>query len=92
MHCTVLGGIEADQTVDVQATIADSIVGPLRLPAERASLTIQDSIVDSAPAATSIAEKSADFAIAADQAVTTLERDKRSSGRCIWANYRLPPT
>jgi hypothetical protein len=79
IHCTVLGGIAADQSVDLQATIAYSIVGPLRLPDQRASLTIQDSIVDSKPDATTIAEKAAFFAIAADDTgapgpVTTLER------------------
>ncbi|MCY6493367.1 phage tail protein [Leptolyngbya sp. GGD] len=79
IHCTVLGGIEADQNVNLQATIAYSIVGPLRLPDQRAILTIQDSIVDSRPDATTIAEKANTFAIAADEAgtsgpVTTLER------------------
>ncbi|MBD2158529.1 phage tail protein [Leptolyngbya sp. FACHB-16] len=79
IHCTVLGGIEADQSVNLQATIAYSIVGPLRLPDQRAILTIQDSMVDSRPDATTIAEKANTFAIAADEAgapgpVTTLER------------------
>lgn len=74
IHCTVLGGIEADQSVDLQATIAYSLVGPLRLPDRRASLTIRDSTVDSRPDATTIAEKAGSFAIAANDAGATLER------------------
>ncbi|HEY9697919.1 MAG TPA: hypothetical protein V6D10_11690 [Trichocoleus sp.] len=81
IHCTVLGGIATDQAdqIDLQATISYSILGRLRLPDQRASLTIQDSIVDSDPDATSIADKATSFAIAADDtgtpgAITTLER------------------
>lgn len=79
IHCTVLGGIQAEPTVNLQATVAYSIVGALRLPDQRGSLTIQDSIVDSRPDAKTLGEKAAVFAIAANDIgdpapLTTLER------------------
>jgi hypothetical protein len=79
IHCTVLGGIQAEPTVNLQAAIAYSIVGALRLPDRRGSLTIQDSIVDSRPDAKTIGEKATVFAIAANDAgdpapLTRLER------------------
>jgi hypothetical protein len=79
LHCTVLGGIEANAQAQVQVTIAHSIVGPLRLPDQTATLTLQDSIVDSRPAAATVAEKAEGFAIAAPASNapgphTTLER------------------
>lgn len=78
-HCTVLGGIKADQRAEAQVTITHSIVGPLRLPDQQAILTITDSIVDSHPDAATLAEKGEEFAIAANTEDglgpnTTLER------------------
>jgi hypothetical protein len=78
-HCTVLGGVKAAQGAKVQLIITSSIVGPIRLPDQQATLTITDSIIDSRPDAATLAEKAEVFAIAADSTnapgpLTTLER------------------
>jgi len=48
LHCVAPGGIAADKgTQGLQATVERSIVGALRLPADGATLTVRDSIIDS---------------------------------------------